>query len=239
MTNMRGKEFDFTLWQVWWDIWQFLGVDVRPVKVIVRILLVVTLREALIKCTTSCRKEKQQNVVKFTKRQRWSLLPWLSKRTHFFKLDFESCFKPFFCAFLYVCGCLSSLKNHQSLSSDTYHSGPLRITSDSASRAFSWSSEPITTALGQPCVSWPPLAPPKQEVALTQIDITCPWQLTEPINLKWYAVCSGYIADRNSIQATTCYLIHWPSSYAQLVLIKWPEETWLRKAKMPSDSSLW
>lgn len=97
----------FTLWQVWWDIWQFLGVDVRPVKVIVRILLVVTLREALIKCTTSCRKEKQQNVVKFTKRQRWSLLPWLNKRTHLFKLTLSHVSNLSFVLF-YMCAVVSA-----------------------------------------------------------------------------------------------------------------------------------
>lgn len=47
------RKSSLTLWQVWWDIWHFLGVDVRPVKVIIRVLLVITLWEAFIECTTS------------------------------------------------------------------------------------------------------------------------------------------------------------------------------------------
>lgn len=53
MTKTPG----LTLWQVWGHVWHFLCVDVRPVKVIIGILLVVTLREAFIKCTATC-KEK-------------------------------------------------------------------------------------------------------------------------------------------------------------------------------------
>lgn len=50
----KTEERNLTLWQVWWDVWHFLGVDVRPVKVIIGILLVITLREALIKRTAPC-----------------------------------------------------------------------------------------------------------------------------------------------------------------------------------------
>lgn len=107
------------------------------------------------------------------------------------------------------------------------------------SGAFSWSSEPITKAWGQPCVSWPPVASLKQEVTLIQRDATCPCRRTDIIDLQWYVAWTGNIADRKSMPATASYLIHWPTSDARLVLIKWLGEIWLRKATVPSDSSHW
>lgn len=53
------KTSSLTLWQVWGHIGHLLCVDVRPVKVIIGILLVITLREAFIKCAASC-KEKHK-----------------------------------------------------------------------------------------------------------------------------------------------------------------------------------
>lgn len=43
------------MWQVWRNIWHFLGVDVRPIKVIVGILLIIALREPLVKCAAPCK----------------------------------------------------------------------------------------------------------------------------------------------------------------------------------------
>lgn len=107
------------------------------------------------------------------------------------------------------------------------------------SRAFSWSSEPIAKARGRPRVSWPPAAPLRREVTLIQRDATCPWRRTDIISLRWYVAWTGNIADRKSTPATASYLIHWPTSDARLVLIKWLGEIRLRKATVPSDSSHW
>lgn len=80
------------------------------------------------------------------------------------------------------------------------------------------------------------MAPLEQEVALIQRDATCPWRPTDTINLQWYVARLGNIADGNRVLGTASYLIHWPTSDARLVLIKWLGEIWLRKAAMPSDS---
>lgn len=137
------------------------------------------------------------------------------------------------------CMCLCSLTDTtRSRSSNSHHSRPVRITSDSTIRAYSSSSEPNTAASGQPSVSWLPSAPPEQEVALIQRDATCPWWLADPINPQWYVACTGNFADRNSMLTTVSYLIHWPSSDARLVLLKWLWEIRLRKATISSDSSL-
>lgn len=47
-----------TLRQVWWDVRHFLGVDVRPVEVVIWILLVITLREALVEGTAPCKQKE-------------------------------------------------------------------------------------------------------------------------------------------------------------------------------------
>lgn len=86
-------------------------------------------------------------------------------------------------------------------------------------------------------VSWLPVAPLKQEVALIQRDAACPWRLNDTISRQWYVAGTGNIADGNRVLGTASYLIHWPTSDARLVLIKWLGEIWLRKAVMPSDSS--
>lgn len=137
--------------------------------------------------------------------------------------------------------CLNSLTNQQE---SRLQQPSLRANQDHGwlnHRAFSWSSEPFSEAVGQTCVSWLPVAPLKQEAALMRRDATCPWRPTDTISLQWYVACPGDIADRNRVLGTASYLIHWPTSDARLVLIKWLGEIWLRKAVMPSDSSrnLW
>lgn len=134
------------------------------------------------------------------------------------------------------CLCLNSLTNHQELQQPS-----LKANQDHSwlnHRAFSWSSEPIAKALGRTRVSWLPVAPLQEEVALIQRDATCPWRPPDTISLQWYVARPGNIADGNRVLGTASYLIHWPTSDSQLVLIKCLGEIWLRKATMPSDSSL-
>lgn len=57
----RREERDLTLWQVWRHVRHFLGVDVRPVKVIVGILLVVALGEALVERAAPCNQKKKND----------------------------------------------------------------------------------------------------------------------------------------------------------------------------------
>lgn len=191
-------------------------------------MLVVTLGEALIKWTAPCK----QKGLEIIDRNKMILM------CHYFeakdsKQNLPSCFLS--------CLCLNSLTNHQE--SRLQHPS-LKANQDHSwlnHRAFSWSSEPIAKALGQTCVSWLPVAPLKQEVALIQRDASCPRRPTDTISLQWYVACSGNIADGNRVLGTASYLIHWPTSDSWLVLIKWLGKIWLRKATMPSDSrrNLW
>ena len=49
-----------TLWQVWGDVRHLVGADVRPVKVIIGILLVITLSDALVERTAPCKEKHNQ-----------------------------------------------------------------------------------------------------------------------------------------------------------------------------------
>lgn len=102
---------DVTLWQIWWDVWHFLRVDVRPVKVVIRVLLVIALREAFIKCTASCRQKKTHYKVDLLW-QYYSLQTWLK-----FTLKQYLCSPPLilshFLFFLPLSCCLSSFLKHQ------------------------------------------------------------------------------------------------------------------------------
>lgn len=57
------RKADVTLWQVWGHVGHVLGVDVCPVKVVIGILLVITLGEALVKRTASCKEKTHSDLV--------------------------------------------------------------------------------------------------------------------------------------------------------------------------------
>lgn len=126
--------------------------------------------------------------------------------------------------------CQSSLKNHQEFK---LHQSSLKANQD---HLWLKATEPSADHLSpspQPWANhvwagrlWLRLT---RKLALTQRDVTCPWQLAEPIDPQWYVAHAGNIADRNSMLVTTSYLIHWPTGDAELVLIKWLEGTWIKK----------
>lgn len=213
---MSLRSRGLTLWQVWWDIRHFLGVDMRPVKVIVRVLLVIALIEALVKCTASC---KDRKTISFSLPHRMNDY-WQNEHrllTVFSNKSSDSSLSDVF-----LCVTVSQLINKPPGAR-----APTAITQ-------SLSGSPLTQTLEPSADHLSPSPRPRDphvwagrlwhRLALIQRDATCPQQLLGIIKSQWYVACTGYISDGNSIPATASYLIHWPASAAQLALIKWPGE---------------